>query len=415
MPWFIPALVAIVLAFMTSGYFHTLTDRSDAGNLPVLLIPWGVVALLTLRGRIPPLWGIAVAAILARCVFIGAPPWLSDDVYRYLAEGHALNAGENPFLTPPSMATSLSESLRQQVNHAELTTLYPAIALAWFRLIDVLGGSVAVAQALSAVADGFTVAAIYKLAGRRWALLYAVHPLGPLEAAMGAHIDTLAVALVAWAAVFVRKRPFWAGALLAMGAGVKLLPAALIPIAAKRYGWRPVLLGTAMGTAIVLFALIPVLDAGFGLFTTLQTYGQSWSFNGLGLWLVSPLPSGMMRPVLGLVGVGAVAWATWKSSTLHGAWLIVGAAFLLITPTAHPWYLMWVVIPSLLTRQWAWVAAAIPLMCSYAVLLSLHNGGTWTEQPWLLPLTWGPAVAILTVATWRRTRQSHQPVPSPGE
>ncbi len=409
MPWFIPALVAIVLAGVTSGWFHTLGDRSDAGYLPLFLVPWGIAALLILRCGAPPLWGIVVAAIIARCVFIGAPPWLSDDVYRYLAEGHALNAGENPFLVPPSATTSISESLRQLVNHPELTTLYPPIALLWFRLIDALGGSVVSAQALSAVCDGFTVVAIYRLAGRRWALLYAVHPLGPLEAVLGAHIDTLAVALVAWAAVFARKRPLLAGGLLAVGAGVKLLPAALIPIAAKRYGWRPVLLGASVGTALVVGALIPVIGAGLGLFTTLQTYGQSWSFNGLGLWLVSPLPFWMMRPALGLVAVTAMTWATWKSWTLHGAWLIFGTAFLFVTPTAHPWYLMWVVIPALLSRQWEWVAASIPLMCSYAVLLSLHDGGTWTEQIWLLPVTWGPALVVLSTATWRRTRQNHPP------
>jgi alpha-1,6-mannosyltransferase len=410
-PWFIPALAAIVLASVTSGWMHGLSDRADAGYLPLFLVPWALAALFALGVRVPPLWGIAVAAVAARFVFIGAPPWLSDDLFRYLAEGHALNAGENPFVISPSAMTSISESLRERVNHAEMTTLYPPIALAWFRLMDALGGTVVAAQALSALCDLFTVAAILKVAGRRWALLYAVYPLGPLEAAMGAHVDTLAVALVAWAVVCARKWPLWTGVLLALGAGVKLLPAALIPVAAKRYGWRPVLMGTAIGSLLVLVALVPVVDAGLGLFTTLQTYGQSWSFNGLGLWVLSPLPSGMARPILGCVGLVAVGWATWKSETVHGAWLVIGAAFLFVTPTAHPWYLMWVVVPSLLARRWGWLAASIPLMCSYAVLLSLRNGGSWTEQPWLLPLTWGPAVIALGIATWQWRRPNRQPTP----
>lgn len=405
MPWFIPTLAAIGLAALASGWLHTLIQRADAGYIGLFLVPWGAAALLTLKTRVPPLWSIAVAAVIARSLFIGVPPWLSDDVYRYLAEGHALNAGENPFIVPPSASTSISDALRERVNHPELTTLYPPIALLWFRLLDLVSGSVVGAQALTGLCDLLTVGAVLKLAGRRWALLYAVHPLGPIEAAMGAHIDTLAVALTAWAAVFAQERPRWTGALLALGAGVKLLPAALIPVAMRRAGYRPVVIGGLAGAAIATAALTPVLDAGWQLFTTLQTYGQQWSFNGLGIWLVSPLPDTAIRPVLGLIGLVAVVWATLRSTSVHGAWLVVGAAFVVVTPTAHPWYLMWVVVPALLTRRWAWVAACIPLMCSYAVLLSLHDGGTWTEQPWLLPMTWGPALLILGAATWQRTRQ----------
>lgn len=408
MPWFIPTLAAIVFAGATSGWLHSLTDRAIAGYIPLFLLPWGIAALATTRCKNPPIWGIVSAAILIRCLFIGAPPWLSDDVYRYLAEGHALNAGENPFITPPNELFSISESLRLKVNHPELTTLYPPIALVWFRLIDLLGGTVVVAQGLTAACDLLTVGAIYALAGRRWALIYAVLPLGPLEAALGAHIDTLAVAFVAWAAVLVQKRPGWAGGLLMLGAGTKLLPVALIPMAALRYDWRRVCAGAAVGLGVIIVAALPVLDAGPDLFRTLQTYSQSWSFNGFGLWLTSPLPSIVVRPILATIGVAAVGWATWRSTTVHAAWLVVGTAFILVTPTAHPWYLMWVVIPALLTRQWAWIVASVPLMWSYAVLLSLRDGGTWTEQPWLLPLTWGAALLLLGLSTLRKKQQ---PVP----
>ena len=409
LPVAIPIGLSVALAGTASLWLRQLDARADAGNIVFWLLPWSVAALLVLRTRAPS-WAVMVAAAVAmRVMFVGAPPWLSDDVYRYLAEGHALNHGENPFLVAPIAMQSISEGLRAQVNHAELTTLYPPIAHAWFRLLDVLGGSVGTAQWMTTVADVSLVVAIARSAGTRWGLLYALHPLGPLEAALGAHIDVVAVALMAWAVVFARERPGPAAFLLMLGAGVKLFPVVVLPSLFLRRARRSVLIGTLIGCGVCLIAALPVLGAGPALVQTLGTYSSSWSFNGLGLALIEPLSPLPPRWVLASVGAVAFVLATWKARDERVVWGIVGAAFLCITPTAHPWYALWAVVPALLLGRASWLLASTALLGSYAVLWSLASPGGWTEPTWLLPATWGPALVIVGVATWMQWRARPTP------
>ena len=410
-PWWIPTVAAIACALLTSLWLHSLQARSQAGLIPLILLPWGLLALAALRTSRPPLWGIALAAIATRFVFVGGPPLLSDDLFRYLAEGHALNHGENPFVTAPAQLQSISETLREQVNHGQMTSIYPPIALLWFRVVDALSGAVGGAQLLTGMLDLLIVGAIATLTGRRWALVYALHPLGPIEAALSAHIDVLAVALLAWAAVWARTRPHVSGALIALAGGAKLLPFSLLPAALRSRSPRAIALGFALGMAVIALASGPIVSSGASALSSLQAYGAHWSFNGLGLALVSPVFGSLTRPVLALIGLAAFVWATWRHRTLQGTWLIIGATFLCVTPTAHPWYLLWVAVPGLLCKRWEWMAASTFLMGSYAVLLTVDSPSGWTEQTWLLPATWGPAIVVVSLATWRRWRLRPEPPP----
>ena len=119
--------------------------------------------------------------------------------------------------------------------------------------------------------------------------------------------------------------------------------------------------------------------------------------------LAHPLLGTATRPLLALAGAGAVAWAWWRHREPLGAWAIAGTAFVLLTPTAHPWYVLWALVPSLIRGRWGWAAAAVPLLGSYAVLGHLDVvTGAW-QEPWWLPwITWGPALGcLLAEAAWR--------------
>jgi hypothetical protein len=331
---------------------------------------------------------------------------LSDDVFRYLWEGMALSAGHNPFVEAPAVIEGLDDALRARVNHSDLTTIYPPLALGWFWMLHGLGGTLWIAQLAATAADLCTVAAIGDF-GRRaghgiWpGLLYAMHPLPALESATGAHIDIVAIAIAALAcALWSRSRPATALTGILAATAVKFLPVALIPSLLRRAGARGplvMILGCGGIALLTLPVLAPVSDLG----ASFGVYATSWSFNGFLYTPLSAIWDGAARPVLFAVGVGVGVLTIWRDLDPVRTWLWIGTAFVLLSPTVHPWYLLWALVPSLLCGSWGWSLATLPLLGAYSVLWTLSDGGTWHEPGWLWWLTWPPALVALLGAAIR--------------
>ena len=90
-----------------------------------------------------------------------------------------------------------------------------------------------------------------------------------------------------------------------LGAGVKLMPAMVLPALLRAPGPRRIrLIALAGSVAFVLGLSVPFWDAGSGLFFALGNYVSHWSFNG------SLFPV-LERGVLGLGGSAPAAreWA----------------------------------------------------------------------------------------------------------
>ena len=383
---------------------HVAASRADAVYVVPIAIAWGclVVASADRMGRVA-LPTLLLVALLVRMPQVGTPPLLSDDLFRYLFEGLASNAGHNPFVTPPAELPGLHESLRAQVNHPEVPTIYPPLALVWFRLLA-LGGTVGTVQLATALVDVSTVAAIALGTRRAWpAWIYALHPLPVLEAAAGGHVDVVAVSLAAWGVVAWRRG--WLGAgwwALAMGAAVKLFPAVLLPALWRRLP-RPGL--HLLGTSVAMLVLAaPVLDAGPALLEGFGAYAQRWSFNGLVFSWVEQTEAerALARPLLVAIGAAIGLLALVRERDPGRLWAVVGGAFVLLSPTVHPWYVLWALVPALLCERWGWAAAGVALLASYTVLAAFDPAtGRWSEAPWLWWATWGPAVPALLVARYR--------------
>lgn len=101
---------AFVLAF--SGYF-ALVYRSDSGRLRWLI-------------------GVGIAL---RVALVFAFPLLSDDVYRFIWDGHLIVAGHNPFTELPAYylaegneVAGLSQQLFDRLNSPDYYTIYPPVA-----------------------------------------------------------------------------------------------------------------------------------------------------------------------------------------------------------------------------------------------------------------------------------------------
>ena len=398
------ALGAVASSVSCAIALHGAGDRSDAAIVVAVTWIWGAFAVLPAVRR-PPIswiWAPLLVAMLVRAPLIGVPPLLSDDVYRYLWEGLALGHGHNPFTTPPAAIHGLDDALRDRVNHNHIGSIYPPLALWWFRALSMLGGSVWTAQLATGLTDLISVAAMIAVLRRRtrslWPVwVYALHPLPALESAAGAHIDLLAITFAVLAiAAFDRGWFELSFGALTAGAAVKLFPALIaVPVLRQLWPGRAVAVVLAGCTATLALGL-GVLDAGPALADAMGTYSRTWSFNGLVFPWVSPVLGAATRPVLIAIGGAAVCWSWWRHRDPLEAWATVGAAFVVLSPTVHPWYVLWVVVPTLLLGRLAWACAAIPLLGSYAVLTGFDaSTGAWVVPSWLWLSTWGPALAML--------------------
>jgi alpha-1,6-mannosyltransferase len=408
---------ALLLSITGALAFAALDPRLGA-TLPVAVLVGcglGVLALPTPRRGGPG--AVFAAALAVRLVLLAAPAALSDDVFRYLWEGRLVAAGENPYLAGPASprwdafaaADPAAALLRGGVNHAALPTIYPPLALGLFAGAATLSPDPLVWRALAALADAGTAAT---LAGLRQdegrspvpAWRYALLPLPAVEAAVGGHLEAFALLALALAlrAAGRGQRAAWAWA--SIGAGLKVLPGAVVLGLARAAGLRRGLpaAALALAAALVLPAL-PFAAAGPGLFSSLGTYARHWSFQGLGFPLLEAVFAGAARPVAAGLALAVVGLALAAKARPLAVARVAGAAFVLLSPTVHPWYWGWALVPALAAGGGVWAAGAAVAPLGYLVLDTRDPlSGAWAEPGWTAPVVAATLAAAALAAAARR-------------
>lgn len=347
------------------------------------------------------LWPIAVFALLFRLTLLISPPNLSDDIYRYVWDGRVQLAHINPYLYAPEApeVAHLRDALYAGINHKDISTIYPPLAQFFFWGVCALHpGLLVMKGALVLIELGLVLLLVLILRQRgqdpRRVLLYAWHPLPIIEVAGSGHLDVLAVSLLFlalyWLEAGRRQEAVWAGAAALLA---KFLPALALPLFWERLQgqrrllwWLPLLVG---------LGFLPYAGAGLQLFAGLQAYLLKWRFNdalfslcyqllkdpGLGQDEAALHQAKLLcAALLGLV----VLWASWRSSDLYRAAFAILGAYLLLTPTLHPWYLMWVLPFFVLFPVPAWLFLSGAIFLAYDVLSGYSTTGLWEEHPWVL-------------------------------
>jgi hypothetical protein len=325
---------------------------------------------------------------------------LSDDVYRYIWDGHLLNNGVNPYSFPVNspQLDGLNTPLRALVNHDWMASPYlPAAQLVFAAVESLFPQNVLGFQVVAVLFDLFTGWLILNLLQQfglpdQNLLIYLWNPLVIVEFAHGAHIDALMLFLMMLAIWFLVKASGQSksnspGSALALAAAglTKIIPLFLVPIFWWRWSWKDRLIfGAVLIGFIAIFSIDPGLGLigpldGTGVFGAIRIYAQLWNYNsGIYHWL-EVLISGYATPgavPVDVVGVAPLLIARLLVSAMFGfallytgwlAWKISGAdqpsqahqnldlirlgliplgAYLLFTTTLHPWYAA-VVIPLL--------------------------------------------------------------------
>ncbi len=458
-----PAAWAVIVGALGAGSaLGTLPEHRTAWL--VALLTAGAAWVLALRAAraIPDSkrWEAFVigGAIVLRLVLWLGDPATSDDIHRYVWEGGLVAEGVSPYAHAPDSDELADYRTRwanvyAEMNNRSVSAAYPPLAQAAFAVVVAGASDASAARALRGffalcdVAVGVVLVACLRRTGRgsARAVVWAWSPLVALEYAGAGHFDALGVLLLV-AAIWSFLRADASSSpggragfvLLGAGMGVKLLPALLVPFAWRATAARgdvsmrrAALVGSAwVATALgALLCALLLLEGGWtGIARGVSAYALRWESFNLGFRLFDTPISAVLERGGGVfdarrvargvafalwVATGVYAWRrasagrTAESLFAAAFWMI--AAFLVLTPTLHPWYLTWLV-PFLAfcpSRAWTYVLVVAPLL--YWPLTEWRAHGVWVEPRWLWPVVTLPFVALALRDRLRSRSDSPRP------
>ncbi|MEO0539354.1 MAG: glycosyltransferase family 2 protein [Cyanobacteria bacterium P01_A01_bin.105] len=407
------------------------------------VLAWGLQGLT--RGWF---WGVAVAT---RLVLLPMVP--GDDIWRYLWEGYLQTQGMSPYAFPPN--ADVLEPLRPvwwgQINHPDVSAIYPPITQFGFRLLATIGLSVPLFKAAFAAADLAICGLLSQRFGYRATLLYAWNPLVIYSFAGGGHYDSwfLLPLVAAW---------LWFDYPPEKNSPQKdsLERNALEKNALEKHHNKPIL--TYLGSALLVGVSIAVKYMTLPVLAFLCWHGFWQRRGGLRLAFVTAI-TGLLPMVLSalpfcgpaacpLIPTGSVfvkygrsaeliphwvehiwaasRWANWLYAfplALVVLWLLLRAVnfqrftewyligLLALSPIVHGWYFTWLIPFAVASRNLGTRLVSLSAFIYFALPHRLALGNTnWslmgTERGWL----WGPLLlGILWTSghdTWTQLKKA---------
>jgi len=389
-------------------------------------------------GTTRTIWLLAIAM---RLTLLPLTPELSDDIYRYLWDGHVQLSGMNPYLYAPgaSELEGLRTAYHGLINNPTVPTIYPPFAQAAFFLIALMGSTLLSAKMVWLACDlgtAWLLSRIARATGRneqRVLLLYLWAPLLIVEVAWSGHLEPLGLLVMVLAILMAdiarrdgphpvsepeeasnpKKRswlPVAAGSALALSALTKFAPAAALPALVRRLGWKALAGFTIAG--LVLYA--PFVLAGPRLFTGLMTYSEHWWFMK-GPFVLLEVATGdpaRARLAAAVLVISVVAWSAIARYDLERTLLWLLGTGMILTPTLHPWYVLWMLPMAALRTSRPWILLSGLAFTGYFGLGSYQQTGDWLQPGLARAALWIPFLTLLVVDGVRaRTRNAREGEP----
>jgi hypothetical protein len=463
--WAIGSLVALIVTLAAMEIDHASTAEAGRANLHALWPFWlasgsgwtSLTALWVLlarrassgpsprAGRVVALV-VAVALLSRLAVLVAHQATLSDDIHRYVFDGRTLARGVNPYLDRPEDRLDAEErwpgerAVAALINNPQMHTIYLpttqwVFAATGLVIPDAWSEPDLPATAFRAVFAGLDLAVIGGLLvalvrrGRSpwWAALYAWHPLALTEIAGSGHQESLGLALLVGALILGTHAPRrtwrWTG-VLALATLVKPI---VLPVAAfilKGQRWQAWAASVLIGGVVCLAVAGPLWLSHEGeplanLAETTQRFRLKWAHFGSAyeplLWTIEklrPAWSNDRQEVLArricLAAVAAVIVGVWWRGPAD-VWArsrMILLAMVLLSPAAHPWYLLWALALVPMAPSTAVWICSLTLPWGYAAWSYVSRDGMleWGVSPWLLVAAYAPVYAALAVESGLRWR-----------
>ncbi|MEZ4654440.1 MAG: hypothetical protein R3E12_12835 [Candidatus Eisenbacteria bacterium] len=121
-------------------------------------------------------------------------------------------------------------------------------------------------------------------------------------------------------------------------------------------------------------------------------------------WLAAATGPQSARIVVAIVFALVMAWVLRRNPPLLDGGLVLTGAFLLLTPTLHPWYATWI-IPFLVFRPGRpWIALSLLVGVAYAAYGLRATTGVFHLTRWMRGVEWAPVYLWLVVDGVRSRR-----------
>lgn len=407
--WFRPLLTVLVVVGLTYTIYRVIHPGVGSGwvRQGFVIASWTLFAAAAWLVRGTPLRAavplIILGGLAIQIAAVTGPPISSDDLYRYVWDGHVQAAGIDPYsyvpaapqldflrthqlwpdhttqwclqagIPNPDGAGSLTPGCTL-INRPTVHTIYPPVAEAYFFVVHVLwpGGGYKSIQYASVVISLLTALALMYFLRRarldpRSAALWAWCPVVATEAANNGHIDVLSALLaVCGLGVLAHARSTGAvargGVLLGLAAATKFIPVLAAPGTLRR---KP-LVAISAATAAFVFVYVPhVIAVGGKVIGYLPGYLQEEGYDrGSRSVLIDVLVPDKYSTAVAALIIAVVAYIAYRTSDPDHPWraatVVTGTALLATTPEFQWYSLLLVALVALDGRiEWLAVAAAI--------------------------------------------------------
>ena len=358
-------------------------------------------------------------ALAFRITVLFAPPYQSEDVYRYIWDARISSMGINPYAYPPDapeLEKARDDFVYPMINSKPYITAYPPVSQILFRFsYELFGDSVIAMKAVFSLLEFLAVIIIWRLLVL-WGLsvqpliLMAWNPFFVFEFSHSGHSDSAMIFLILFAVYLLsRGKMAWTAVSYAGAVLAKLHPALWFPLFLRRTGLIPMIAGffTGLGLLLIYFDVNSLIRyvKSLGLYFRLFEFNASihYLIRFFGRITFNESWDKAIGPYLGAVLVIIVILIFRKfpvrnsRDLLHaGFWLMT--ADLCLATTVHPWYLSWAAL-ALPFFPYAfmvyWTGACF---LSYAA----YSYSPVYEPAWVLLVEYIPVYGIMAWEIWHR-------------
>lgn len=368
-----------------------------------------------------------MVGLILRGVAVFSFPNLSDDIYRFLWDGHLINLGQNPFSHTPQyyadnqlFSERLTPELFSKLNSANYFSVYPTVCqtvftVATFIFPKSIYGAAVVIKFFLFLCEAGTIFLMKKMTADRSVfqlnapLIYALNPLIIIELIGNAHFEAAMIFFFILAVYLLKntegvisnhsinnvKSLIPSAIAFSLSVVSKMLPLMFLPLFFKKLGIKKsFFFWTTVGILTLVFCL-PIYNALFfnNIGKSLGLYFGNFEFNAsifyvfraIGFWVYGYNMIHQISPLLTLFVVLFIFKKSffekdknpppqYKISFFNDCLLVISVYFACAT-TVHPWY------------------AALPLACS-----------VFTK--WRFPLVW-TGLIFLTYAGYTEGSSKH--------
>ncbi len=372
---------------------------------------------------------LLTVGLLLRLVWLFAEPNLSQDFYRFIWDGQLIKNGINPFLYTPdqimewgNIPIANHKSLYQGMGElsAKHFSNYPPLNQLIFAIAAILGGksTLATIVALRVQIILADIGVFYfgrKLLGSlgkdpSLIFWYFLNPLVIIELTGNLHFEGVMLFFFVWSLFLLFQKKWIAGApIYALSIMTKLVPILFLPLFLRFFGFKKSIGFYFLIGVSCLVLLLPFYDSAFinNYSETVGLWFSNFEFNAgiynvvkyIAITFLDGKPWLLVKTYGKIMAISVICFALLFTffrknenfDTLLKSMLWVLFAYLVLSSTVHPWYLIFLLTLSIFTKY------KFPILWTLMVILSYwaYSNPEYKENLWLVGIEYFAVFGLL--------------------